>query len=230
MRRRPRPPALLAALWVLLAATASAQAPTAVPAGRILPAPPATPDLHASYVFYLHGRIVEEQGDAARHPRFGRYEYAAILGALAQPRHVVISERRPPSTTVPRYAKRLVAQLRALLAAGVSASRITVIGASKGGAIALAASRALAVAEVGYVVLGSCPAGAQAGGLHGDVLSIYETSDELGRSCARAFAASPRLGKRRELALQTGLQHGFLYSPLAAWLDPALAWVDALRS
>ena len=214
-------------LFAVVDRDVAGQAPTAVAAGRISAAPPAAPDPGASYVFYLHGRIVEEQGDAARHPRFGRYEYRAILAALAERGHQVISERRPASTSVPGYAKLLVTQLRALLAAGVPATRITVIGASKGGAIALAASRALAVAKIGYVVLGSCPAGAQAGGLHGDVLSIYETSDEIGRSCARAFAASPQLGARRGLALQTGLQHGFLYRPSAVWLEPALAWIAA---
>ena len=201
--------------------------PTAVPAGRIQSAPPAGPDPRASYVFYLHGRIVEQQGANAVSPELGRYEYGAILEALARAGHEVISELRPATTAVPAYARKLVAQIRHLLAAGVPATSVTVIGASKGGAIALRVSQMLATPRIGYVLLGSCGAGPAAGKLHGDVLSIYEHSDSVGRSCNAWFRASPELGPHRELELNTGLHHGFLYRPITEWIGPALAWTDA---
>jgi hypothetical protein len=205
----------------------TAEQPTAVPAGRILSAPPAEADPHASYVFYLHGRIVEQQGESAVSPDFGRYEYRAILDALARAGHRVISELRPATTAVPAYARKLATQIRALLTAGVPATSITVIGASKGGAIALRVSQSLPTAGIGYVLLGSCSAGAASGKLHGDVLSIYERSDPIGRSCGPWFAKSPQLGKHREIEIDTGLRHGFLYRPIGEWLDPALAWIQA---
>ena len=142
----------------------------------------------------------------------------------------MISELRPAGTAVREYARKLVGQLRALLAAGVPARNVTVIGGSKGGAIALAASRALAEPGLGWIVLGACSAQEHAGGLRGDGLSIYEQSDAIGRSCTRAFAASQQLGAQSELPLQTKLEHAFLYRPLPAWLQPALAWIQGPRN
>jgi hypothetical protein len=218
---------VLAAPQAQAAPPASAENPAAVPAGQVLSAPPAKPDLHGHYVFYLHGRIVEERGENAVSPDFGRYEYRAILEALAGGGSTVISELRPAGTAVAGYARKLAKQIRALLTAGVPATSITVIGASKGGAIALRISQTLPSAGIGYVLLGSCNDGAPASKLHGDVLSIYEHSDPIGRSCQSAFAKSPELGKHRELEINTGLRHGFLYRPIAAWLDPALRWIRA---
>ena len=72
-----------AALLVLAAGTAMA-AETATGAGRILSEPPGKADRGATYLFYLHGRIVQEQGREAVSPKYGRYEYDAILGRLAE--------------------------------------------------------------------------------------------------------------------------------------------------
>jgi hypothetical protein len=201
--------------------------PAAVPAGRILSGPPAQPEPHATYVFYLHGRIVEQQGENAVSPDFGRYEYRSILEALAASGGTVISELRPNGTAVGPYARKVAKQIRGLLAAGVPATSITVIGASKGGAIALRISQSLPTAGIGYVLLGSCNEGSPVSKLHGDVLSIYEHSDPIGRSCGPSFAKSPELGKHRELEIESGLRHGFLYRPIAQWLDPALRWIQA---
>ena len=42
---------------------------------------PASVDPARRYVFYLHGRIIEEHGLRPRDPRFGVYEYEEILRA-----------------------------------------------------------------------------------------------------------------------------------------------------
>lgn len=218
---------------LLLLAPASQTTKAEVPGGdqadsaRISAVVPAQPNARATYVFYLHGRIVEEQGADAISPSFGRYEYRAILTALAHAGHMVISEVRPASSTVQGYARQVARQVQKLMAAGVAADQITLIGASKGGAIALQVSRSLATKNVGYVVLGACNPGATSGGLHGGVLSVREASDPIGTSCKPAFRASPALGVGREIELHTGEQHGFLYKPSADWLNPALAWIDA---
>jgi len=187
---------------------------------------PASPDKSRSYIVYLHGRIVEEQGRRATHPQFGPYAYDAIVEALAGKGAQVVSDLRGKDARVTAYAQALVVQLRRALDAGLPAEHITLVGASKGGGIALAVSRALDVPKIGYVLLGSCSEQAP-GGLHGEVLSIYEASDSAGRSCAPLFASSPQLGRHRELQLHTELRHGFLYTPRAEWLQPALAWSDA---
>lgn len=32
------------------------------------------------------------------------------------------------------------------------------------------------------------------------------------------------IGTHREIRLETGLRHGFLYRPLKEWTEPAIAW------
>jgi len=58
----------------------------------ILSEPPAKADPAATYLFHLHGRIVQEQGREAVSPKYGRYEYDAILARLAEAGLVILSE------------------------------------------------------------------------------------------------------------------------------------------
>jgi len=72
----------------------SAPGETVIPSGTPNP-PVATPDLSAyafpesidparQYLFYLHGRIIEDQGLPAIDPIYGEYEYIAILEKLSE--------------------------------------------------------------------------------------------------------------------------------------------------
>ena len=49
----------------------------------VLSRAPERPAAGASYLFYLHGRIVEDQGADAVSPDYGRYEYSGIVQGLA---------------------------------------------------------------------------------------------------------------------------------------------------
>ena len=49
----------------------------------IMSGPPEKADLKAKYLFYLHGRIVQEQGLQAVSPKFGASEYDEILNGSA---------------------------------------------------------------------------------------------------------------------------------------------------
>src|SRR5258706_5765112 len=93
--------------------------------GLILSAPPAQPDAGATYLFYLHGRIVQEQGRKAVSAPYGPYEYDAILEGLAKAGLVVISEIRPRGMEPAACADRVAGQIKGLLDAGVPARRIT---------------------------------------------------------------------------------------------------------
>ncbi|MGH9750649.1 MAG: DUF4386 family protein [Candidatus Polarisedimenticolia bacterium] len=194
--------------------------------GRIVAEPPPRADAKAEYLFYLHGRIVQEQGRAPVSPEHGPYRYDAILEGFAAAGFVVVGEVRPRGMEPPAYAERVAGQIRRLLEAGVPGRRITVVGASMGGHIAMLVSGRLKSREVGFVILGICDPDTRAptGGLHGEVLSIFEGSDELGGSCAPLFDRAADLGRHAELRLDTGLRHGFLYRPLPAWMGPAIRW------
>jgi hypothetical protein len=182
------------------------------------------------YLFYLHGRIVEEQGPQGVSPQFGRYDYPGILAAFRKRGFTVISEVRPRDTDVGVYADKVIGEVRALIARGVDPSRITIVGASKGAVIVALVSTRLRDPRVRYVMLAGCnPWLIRTHDPHltGEMLSIYEQSDDIGRTCRPLAARSPGLRRFREIRLTTGLGHGMVYRPLAQWVAPAAAW--ALR-
>jgi hypothetical protein len=111
----------------------------------------------------------------------------------------------------------------------VSPQAITVIGFSKGGWIAILASSRLHNAAISFVFMGACgPWAFQRPDLHvsGRLLSLYETSDSLGISCAPMFARRSPGSHVREIALSLGLGHGTFFQPRSAWLTPAIAWAQ----
>jgi hypothetical protein len=215
--------ALAVAAGLLLSAT-----PAPAQRGSILDDVPAQVRPGARYLIFLHGRIVEEQGLRPADERFGTYEYQQILDTLAASGAEVIAEQRPRGTDFRAFGSHVADQVRVLLAAGVPAERIAVVGFSKGGAIAMIASARLDDPRVTFVFLGSCGDWVQGRddlGVRGRILSIYEASDELGTSCEPLFAQAGDPGEHREIRIDTGGGHGAFYRPRAEWLDPLFDWV-----
>ena len=68
---------------------------------------PASIDPAKRYLFYLHGKIIEDQGLPAISPSYGEYEYEAILEKLRGHGFVVISEQRPKNTDGATYARKI---------------------------------------------------------------------------------------------------------------------------
>lgn len=193
--------------------------------GHIYKDVPASPDPARRWLFYVHGRILELQGREAVSPEFGRYEYDAILKAFAARGFEVVSEVRTAEGGA-AFPARLAGQVGRLRQAGVPAERITVVGASKGGFLALAAAAELQHPGLSFVVLAGCGAEsvALAPRLRGRVLSIYDTADRFSPSCRATFEAAPLLTAGREVVLKLGHDHGLLYRPYPEWLEPAMRW------
>jgi hypothetical protein len=178
------------------------------------------------YLIYLHGRIIEDEGRRPTSPDFGTYEYDAILDILRRSGFVALSDRRPPGTDSDSFATHVAQQVDSLLRLGVSPQAITVVGFSKGGWIAILASSRLHNPALSFVFMGACGPWAFQPDLHvtGRLLSLYETSDSLGVSCAPMFANRSPGSQIREIPLSLGLGHGTFFQPRSAWLDPVLAW------
>jgi hypothetical protein len=179
------------------------------------------------YFYYLHGKIVEDMGPRGVSPRHGPFDYPAIVQILRGEGLEVISEARPSGTDPSAYADKVVVDIRSRLAAGVPASRITVAGGSKGSVIASLVSTRLGEPGVRYILIANCndwliremdPR------LTGEILSIYEASDDIGGTCRPLVDRSPAVTRFEEIRLETGLGHGILYRPLKEWLAPAVAW------
>jgi hypothetical protein len=176
------------------------------------------------YVFYLHGMIVEGSDGRPVSQSYGRYEYPAIIAALQDKGFTVISEIRPANTEPRAYALKVSSQIDSLKQKGVPSSHITVIGASKGALITMLASTFTKDKDVKYVIMAGCSGTNDEINMNGQVLSIYEKSDGAG-SCAAVKKASIGISRYKEVQLNTGMRHGFIYRPIDAWLKPAADWV-----
>jgi hypothetical protein len=165
-------------------------------------------------------------------PDFGEYKYEAILQKLGSYGFTVISEQRPKNTDAVKYAGKVIEQVAALLNFGVPAKNITVVGASKGSGIVIVISHRLENEEINFAILGTCSPGdikflrQNDIFLHGNVLAIRDSLDDLSGSCQELFAFSSGRGLARhaEIVLHVGTGHGILYQPLDEWLLPVVQW------
>jgi hypothetical protein len=201
---------------------------------------PAKIDPAAKYLIYVHGRIIETQKSLRpKHKRHGYYEYEKILETLRDKGFLVISEARMTEAEPAVYAETIAERVNALIRAGVPPRRITVIGASKGGIIAVYASSLIHNPKVNFIIMASCGDRlfneTKANGVHlyGNVLSIYDADDESGDMTCRKFfeaAKGKGLGRSKEIKLTTGLGHGILYRPIPEWVEPATAWANEMAA
>jgi hypothetical protein len=193
---------------------------------------PESIDSTKQYLFYLHGKIIEDQGIPAVSPQYGLYEYQAILEKLNSYGFFVISEQRAKHTDGVLYARRVIQQVTALLNAGVPAKNITVVGASKGAGITVYASHLLGNEDLNFVIMAICHPDVvgefkqEKIYLHGNILSIYDSVDHFAGSCQEYFSFSEGKGISQydEIVLTLGTGHGILYQPLDDWILPIVQW------
>jgi hypothetical protein len=190
-------------------------------------------DPKSKFIFYFHGRIVEDQGANAVSNVYGAYEYLKILDALKNKGFNVISEVRQRNTDPEKYIIKVSLQIDSLLKAKVPPQNITVIGASKGGYIAILLSSMLNNDKLNYVIMGICndmefsEMDSKGYKLCGNILSIFEESDKHGgSSCSKFFVAAKCLSNYKEVKLKMGNEHGFLFKPYSEWVNPATEWAN----
>jgi len=183
------------------------------------------------FLFYLHGAIMEGQKGNAVSPYFGEYHYDSIVDTFRNSGFTVMSEIRKANTNIADYARHVTAEIDSLMKQGVKANDITVIGASKGALIAMYVSTFVKNRDVNFVFLAACNDGNFSAfpdiQFYGNILSIYEKSDDIGESCIRfKNKASSTIDHYKEIEINTGLQHGFLFRPLPQWVTPATNWAN----
>jgi hypothetical protein len=202
--------------------------PDATQSGLILKDIPRDIDAKGRYLFYLHGLIVENEGVRPTSPRFGVYEYEEILETFRNKGFIVISEPRAKGTDPEQYSAKVVEQVKTLLTAGVPPQNITVVGASRGGGIAMITSTRLKNRRVKFAILAACgdwdvykKVGID---LSGAILSVYDSNDDMAGTCSGFFKKSTGISKKKEVILKLGLGHGILYRPLKEWVDVVTKW------
>jgi hypothetical protein len=185
--------------------------------------------IHAGerYVIYSHGMIVEGDDPKPISPKYGQYDFPAIKQSLfTEGGFNLIAYQRPKSSD-DSYADTLKSWVRRLLDAGVRPSRITLVGFSRGAQLTALASSDLAAMGINTALLAICEDGdvSQTPGLTlgGNLLSIYESSDELG-SCGK-LAARSHVKSFTEVSISTGKKHGAFFQPLPQWIQPLRVWI-----
>lgn len=182
------------------------------------------------YLFYQHGGVVTVHGNngiTAAVPEWGTYEYLNILDSLKKRGFNVISERRFQYITDSTYIIKVSNQIDTLLKAGVKAKNIIVVGASAGWNITLGVSAKLKNKKINYVIMGGCWPNDYKQyldlKLYGRFLSIIETTDPHG-TCFKIFEGR-KLKGYKEIKLNMGLSHGFIYKGFKEWIDPIVSWL-----
>jgi hypothetical protein len=228
---------------VALALGACTTSPGSLRTGAVMPTVPEVPDRSAHYAIYMHDVALDRSpDDAERRARFNR-----VLKTLASNGLIVVAEVRPAGTIqkVPedldRYAQKVAGQVRQLLAAGVPARQINVIGYSRGATLTLMTAGYVANSSIGYVVIAGCMTESgsfkqfapmlsrYAEKLTGQFLSIAEQSDADFGSCAPYFAKAAARPTYAETILQTGKGHAFAMEPDEAWVRPTISWIIERR-
>lgn len=183
------------------------------------------------YVFFLHNKYLQIFPLGTSHKEYGKVEYHEIISAFEHEGFTVISEIRPKDTDGDIYAKKIATQVDSLVRSGVKSSNITVVGTSMGGYIAKKVSSMAANEDLNFVLIGCCSDEDVQDDpdirLCGNILSIYESSDTLGKSCnvQKEYSNKP-IPHYKEIKLNTDLKHGFLYKALPDWIEPSARWVN----
>ncbi|WP_278022076.1 hypothetical protein [Flavobacterium ginsengisoli] len=114
---------------------------------------------------------------------------------------------------------------------GIPPNHITVIGTSKGGYIAQFVSTFVANPDMNFVFIG-CFMDTDIDQIPdlnwcGNILTIYEKSDIYGVSAIKRKETSKcKIDHFKEIELNTGLKHGFLYKVADNWIAPSKKWAN----
>ena len=179
------------------------------------------------YIFFLHNAFMEGNHTDAVHPEYGKCDYKGILSAFKIGGFSVVSEIRPSGTNVREYARRVVVSVDSLIDKGVPPAHITVIGASKGGYIAMYVSSYLKNKKVNFVFIACCPEDISEVpelSFFGNILAINEKSDQPHSCINLKNKSGAGVTRFKQIELNTGLSHGFQFKALKEWIDPCIDW------
>jgi hypothetical protein len=188
--------------------------------------------LPTKHIFYIHGRIIEEQGKNAYSEKYGKYELDSIISSLKVENAIVHFEIRTSNVDAKMYAIKISKQIDSLIKLDVNPIDITVIGASKGAIIASTIS-SLNSNAINYVFLAGNNDYQEINNdwkFHGQVLCIYDSSDDIaGKNYDYWKSKENYTTKFEQIELKTNLGHGFLYKPLNVWIEPTKNWIFKQR-
>ncbi|WBS74107.1 alpha/beta hydrolase [Elizabethkingia meningoseptica] len=184
-----------------------------------------------NYVFFLHNKFLEDHDINDIHPKYGSAAYEAILQKLQNENTILISEKRLPNTDLKNYTKKVLFKIDSLHNTGVPYDHIAVVGTSKGGYIAQYVSNYAKNSKLKFVFIGASFKNDSMNQdrefqLYGNILSIIERTDTgaVALSKQQRYKNS-NLKSFKEINVDTGLEHGFLFKALDEWIEPIIHWL-----
>ena len=182
------------------------------------------------YIFFIHNKFLEDNPDGTFSEKYNvTVDYKGILQSFENDGFVVFSEKRSSKANERAFANKVISQIDSLISKGVQPNHITVIGTSKGGYIAQFVSTFAKNPNLNFVFIGSF----QDSDIEeipeiqfcGNILTIYEKSDIYGVSAIKRKETSTlKINRFKEIELNTGLKHGFLYIASDEWIKPCKMW------
>ena len=182
------------------------------------------------YIFFIHNKFLEENSDGTFSDKYNvTVDYNGILQSFKKDGFIVLSEKRVENTDTKKYAEKIVSQIDSLIKTGVKPNLITIVGTSKGGYIAQYVSTFAKNPNLNFVFIGSF----QESDIEnypeinfcGNILTIYEKSDFFGVTAIKRKETSKlKINQFKEIELNTGLKHGFLYIASDEWIKPCKMW------
>ncbi|MCC7027333.1 MAG: alpha/beta hydrolase [Saprospiraceae bacterium] len=182
------------------------------------------------YIFFIHNKFLEENPDRTFSDKYNvMVDYEGILQSFKKDGFIVLSEKRIKNTDTKKYAEKIVSQIDSLIKTGVKPNLITIVGTSKGGYIAQYVSTFAKNPNLNFVFIGSF----QESDIEnypeinfcGNILTIYEKSDFFGVTAIKRKETSKlKINQFKEIELNTGLKHGFLYIASDEWIKPCKMW------
>lgn len=183
------------------------------------------------YLFFLHNRFLEDYELHELHPEFGRTEYNEIIARFEESGLKVISEIRNGNVNAREYALGIVNQIDSLVSNGSKSTNITIVGTSKGGYIAQYVSTLANNPDLNFVFVASFMESDLENipeiNYCGNILTIYELTDPFGVSAiARKDNSTCKIEHFKEVEINTGMGHGFLFKPMNEWVEPTIKWAS----
>ena len=182
------------------------------------------------HIIFLHNKFLETHTVNEVHPKYGKVQLNEINKKFKKAGFSVLINKRDSSVKPDSAVNQVIHQIDSIHKIN-SKDTITVIGTSKGGYLAQIVSSKLKNPKINFVFIGCF----QESDIKeypdinfcGNILTIYEKTDPFGVSAIRRKQTSKLpIPNFKEIELNTGLNHGFLFQALDSWIFPCIKWAN----
>ena len=182
------------------------------------------------HIIFLHNKFLETHNVNESHPKYGKVQLNEIKQKFKNAGFSTLINKRNSATKSDSAINQVIHQIDSIHKIN-SKDTITVIGTSKGGYLAQMVSSKLKNPKINFIFIGCF----QESDIKeypninfcGNILTIYEQTDPFGVSAIKRKQTSKLfIPNFKEVELNTGLNHGFLFQALDTWINPCIKWAN----